>query len=219
MLLIFPRQSLAGCSCRAKLRGPRDRPGWRLGLCLRGHGQAGAASLQWPRDLAGPASEASSLRPETDSPALRGGDGARAARGDPDARRRRRRRGDTGEGWRKQERGLPKRGCGAQKEAADFPSETEEAEEGRARRRRRRRGVPTPGGSRAGTRRRRSGAGAAGGRAAWRTAEVTAAKPGRCPASLGCESCSPVAARSPPLLFPRAGGVERRGDACDFWGG
>lgn len=215
MLLIFSRRSLAGCSCRAKGAAGPSRLATRALSPWARPGRGGLAAVA--RDLAGPASEASSLRPETDSPALRGGDGARAARGDPDARRRRRWRGDTGEGWRKQERGLPKRGCGAQKEAADFPSETEEAEEGRARRRRR--GVPTPGGSRAGTRRRRPGAGAAGGRAAWRTAEVTAAKPGRCPASLGCESCSPVAARSPPLLFPRAGGVERRSDACDFWGG
>lgn len=86
--------------------------------------------------------------------------------------------GDTGEGWRKQERGLPKRGCGAQKEAADFPSETEEAEEGRVSRRR---GVPTPGGSRAGTRRRRPGAGAAGGRAAWRTGGGHRCKAGEVP--------------------------------------
>lgn len=111
---------------------------------------------------------------------------------------------DTGEGWRKQEGVLPKRGCGAPKEATAFPRETEEAEEGRERRK----GVPTPGGGRAGTRRNPPMVG----RAAGKTAEVTAAKAGRRPASLGSSSAAQF------LPGPGSASFPRRVASC-FWGG
>lgn len=119
LLLCLPARISCGGSRRAKgAKGASRLATQALSLRPRpGRGSLAAVA----EDLAGPAAEASSLHPETDSPALPGGDGARAARRDPDAQRRRRWRGDTGEGWRKQERGLPKRGCGAQKEATAFP--------------------------------------------------------------------------------------------------
>lgn len=81
---------------------------------------------------------------------------------------------DTREGWRKQESGLLKRGCGAPKEATAFPRETEEAEEGRERRK----GVPTPGGGRTGTRRNLPLAGTARGRAAGKPRRSPQRRPG-----------------------------------------
>lgn len=123
---VFPRGSLAAAP--AELREP---PGWRL--CPRGHRQAGAASLQWPgTSQAQPRWPVAYGRRQTHLPSPEAMERARLAgtqmRGGGDAP------WDTGERWRKQERGLPKRGCGAQKEATQpFP-------EKRKRRRRGKRG-------------------------------------------------------------------------------
>lgn len=115
---------------------------------------------------------------------------------------------DAGEGWRKQESGLPKRGCGAPKENTAFPGETEEAEEGRERRK----GEPAPGGGRGRTWRKPPVAGTAGGRAAGKTPEVTAATAGRRPASLGSSSAAQFLPGPGPASFPG------RVASC-FWGG
>jgi hypothetical protein len=87
------------------------------------------------------------------------------------------------------------------KEDTAFPRETEEAEEGRERRK----GVPTPGGGRAGTWRNPPVAGTAGGQAARKTPEVTAAKAGRRPASLGSSSAAQFLPGPGPASFPRGG--------------
>lgn len=140
-------------------------------------GRGGLAAVA--RDLAGPASEASSLRLGdrlTCPPRRRWS--ARRSRGPRCAEEETLALGTPGRGGVSRKEDYLSGGCGAQKEAADFPSETEEAEEGRVSRRR---GVPTPGGSRAGTRRRRPGAGAAGGRAAWRTGGGHRCKAGEVP--------------------------------------
>lgn len=87
-----------------------------LSLSVRGSGsmwvarpgQRGLAAAT--RYLAGPGAEASSHRPETDSPALCRGDGAREARGDPKARR-----------WRRWTRGR-----GGESRKADYLSEDAE---------------------------------------------------------------------------------------------
>lgn len=73
----------------AELRGRRDpRASWFWVWALCGWARPGRRGLAAATGyLAGPGAEASSLLPETDSPALCRGDGARAARGDPNERR------------------------------------------------------------------------------------------------------------------------------------
>lgn len=170
------------------------------------------------RDLAGPASEASSLRPGdrlTCPPRRRWR--ARRSRGPRCAEEETLALGTPGKGGVSRKEDYLSGDAEPRRRLQTFP----------LKRKRRRRGERVGGGEcqRREVVARGPGAGVLGRaqpegeRPGGPAAEVTATKPGRCPASLGSESCSPVAARFPPPLFPRAGGVERRGDACDFWGG
>lgn len=183
-----------------------------LSLSVRGSGSvwvgtAGRRGLDAAtRYLAGPGAEASSLRPETDSPALCRGDGAREARGDPNARR-----------WR---RWTPGRGGESRK--ADYLSEDAEPQGGYSLSQRNGRG--------GGGAREEEGSANARRWSRWDLAQSSCgghsrrasrqentgghrSEGGEAPCLSWLQQCSPVSARSRPRLFPPG-----RVASC-FWGG